>query len=537
MTGVILYILLSGTHPFHTTTLFDQITHASYSLTGKEWEHISSDAKDLVSRLLTESPKARLTAEQALAHPFITKRAGAAQSSKDASVSAQPDGTRGHKPSADGAAAGGESGQGRGHGGTGATDRVAVARSSSQDTDISTTSAEDAPLTTSKSLSPADGGGGSAKAAPGGLRGSSPEKALPARPAAPNLPPPQPREPIKGGGGDRGSRGGGGGGGGRRRSKKDGASDKPPNPYSQLQMHLVGGSDGGVGCSSQETAEATAKGTSRESNGFHPMSASVTDGAASSARNGKGAGGGCSHQGNAKERPGSSTQAQSPVSTSMVSNGRGKRKAPGVGHVPQCPSSAAASAVMGRPRSRRSTDSAVDDSTADLTSDDIMDYSSDDSPTKMKRGRGVGSGDQGTVREANLKTNKPQPTPTAGNGAGGTRGGQQMLLKVGDGGKLDLAKLAPSSRAGVGSAGHANSSGAGPERPSGDRVAQATAGGGAATAEESVGGGAPAGSGNGAASAASGGKGGKASKQTRGGSKPQRTMTHLWKQRAVEGAP
>ncbi|CAN0414406.1 unnamed protein product, partial [Laminaria digitata] len=75
--GVILYILLSGTHPFHTTTLFDQITNASYSMSGQEWEHISLAAKDLVSKLLTESPKARLTADQALGHPFITDRAAA----------------------------------------------------------------------------------------------------------------------------------------------------------------------------------------------------------------------------------------------------------------------------------------------------------------------------------------------------------------------------------------------------------------------------------------------------------------------------
>ncbi|CAM9560067.1 unnamed protein product, partial [Hapterophycus canaliculatus] len=75
--GVILYILLSGTHPFHTTTLFDQISHANYSMNGEEWEHISGTAKDLVSKLLTESPDSRLTADQALAHPFITGRAAA----------------------------------------------------------------------------------------------------------------------------------------------------------------------------------------------------------------------------------------------------------------------------------------------------------------------------------------------------------------------------------------------------------------------------------------------------------------------------
>ncbi|CAN0147730.1 unnamed protein product, partial [Discosporangium mesarthrocarpum] len=69
--GVILYILLSGTHPFHSTTLFDQISHANYTMEGEEWVPVGASAKDLVRRLLTANPQARLTAEQALRHPFI----------------------------------------------------------------------------------------------------------------------------------------------------------------------------------------------------------------------------------------------------------------------------------------------------------------------------------------------------------------------------------------------------------------------------------------------------------------------------------
>ncbi|CAM9946573.1 unnamed protein product, partial [Choristocarpus tenellus] len=74
--GVILYILLSGTHPFHATTLFDQISHANYSMNGPEWDSIGAPAKDLVRKLLKENPKERLTAEEALGHPFITSRGG-----------------------------------------------------------------------------------------------------------------------------------------------------------------------------------------------------------------------------------------------------------------------------------------------------------------------------------------------------------------------------------------------------------------------------------------------------------------------------
>jgi serine/threonine protein kinase len=72
--GVILYITLSGTHPFHDSTLFDQISKAHYSFDGPEWTNISEDAKDLVKRLLMRNPKKRLTALQALEHPFFRGR-------------------------------------------------------------------------------------------------------------------------------------------------------------------------------------------------------------------------------------------------------------------------------------------------------------------------------------------------------------------------------------------------------------------------------------------------------------------------------
>ena len=71
--GVILYILLSGTPPFNEDTLFQQIQAAKYSFEGEEWEGVSDSAKDLVSRLLTSSPTARLKVDQALHHPWLTR--------------------------------------------------------------------------------------------------------------------------------------------------------------------------------------------------------------------------------------------------------------------------------------------------------------------------------------------------------------------------------------------------------------------------------------------------------------------------------
>jgi hypothetical protein len=49
-----------------------QIQSAYYSFEGPEWVGISEPGKDLICRLVTANPKDRLTAEEALAHPFCT---------------------------------------------------------------------------------------------------------------------------------------------------------------------------------------------------------------------------------------------------------------------------------------------------------------------------------------------------------------------------------------------------------------------------------------------------------------------------------
>ncbi|PAA55015.1 hypothetical protein BOX15_Mlig028881g1 [Macrostomum lignano] len=74
--GVLLYILLTGSLPFYGTkdVLFRQILSGRYRKKPRVWDHISAEAKDLVSRLLDVDPQRRLTVEEALRHPWIHER-------------------------------------------------------------------------------------------------------------------------------------------------------------------------------------------------------------------------------------------------------------------------------------------------------------------------------------------------------------------------------------------------------------------------------------------------------------------------------
>ncbi|GAB2277795.1 Calcium-dependent protein kinase 33 [Dionaea muscipula] len=72
--GVMLYILLSGVPPFWDETekgIFDAILKGHIDFESKPWPSISSSAKDLVRRMLTQDPKKRITAAQVLEHPWL----------------------------------------------------------------------------------------------------------------------------------------------------------------------------------------------------------------------------------------------------------------------------------------------------------------------------------------------------------------------------------------------------------------------------------------------------------------------------------
>ncbi|EQC40625.1 CAMK protein kinase [Saprolegnia diclina VS20] len=86
--GIVLYILLCGSHPFDTfNTLSDQeigkrIVKGQFNTQTRAWRRISSEAKDLIQKLLVVDPAKRLTAYDALRHPWLSPH--------NASISVQP---------------------------------------------------------------------------------------------------------------------------------------------------------------------------------------------------------------------------------------------------------------------------------------------------------------------------------------------------------------------------------------------------------------------------------------------------------------
>ncbi|XP_019645389.1 PREDICTED: MAP kinase-interacting serine/threonine-protein kinase 1-like isoform X1 [Branchiostoma belcheri] len=87
--GVIVYIMLSGRPPFYgqcgsdcgwergeacmacQNMLFERIGQGHYEFPDPEWNHISDQAKDLISHLLVKEAKSRYSASQVLNHPWV----------------------------------------------------------------------------------------------------------------------------------------------------------------------------------------------------------------------------------------------------------------------------------------------------------------------------------------------------------------------------------------------------------------------------------------------------------------------------------
>ena len=120
--GVILYMLVSGVPPFwgrSDAEIRQRTLRGKYSFPSRQFQHVSEEAMDLIRRLLELDPTRRITAAEALRHPWVTKaqrdHVAAAEAAAEAALNAAA-----AAAAAAGAAAGeGGGGSGDGSGGEG----------------------------------------------------------------------------------------------------------------------------------------------------------------------------------------------------------------------------------------------------------------------------------------------------------------------------------------------------------------------------------------------------------------------------------
>ncbi|CAD8052575.1 unnamed protein product [Paramecium primaurelia] len=85
--GVILYILLCGYPPFVGKTenqILDRVKLGKFTFDPEDWETVSKEAKEFITKLLRMDPNKRLSAKQALDDPWLAKYAPSTQVNKKA---------------------------------------------------------------------------------------------------------------------------------------------------------------------------------------------------------------------------------------------------------------------------------------------------------------------------------------------------------------------------------------------------------------------------------------------------------------------
>jgi len=76
--GVIAYILLAGYPPFNgsdNSEVYNAIRQGRYQFPSSDWAGTSRQSRDFIRRLLQKDPRKRMTAEQALNHPWMVTNA------------------------------------------------------------------------------------------------------------------------------------------------------------------------------------------------------------------------------------------------------------------------------------------------------------------------------------------------------------------------------------------------------------------------------------------------------------------------------
>lgn len=73
---MILFILLSGSPPFEVTADFDAVADGRVEFHEEQWEGVSSEARDLVKRLLRKDPTERMGVKEACEHVWVLKEDG-----------------------------------------------------------------------------------------------------------------------------------------------------------------------------------------------------------------------------------------------------------------------------------------------------------------------------------------------------------------------------------------------------------------------------------------------------------------------------
>jgi len=78
-----LYILLCGYPPFYGDTdaeIIEAVKKGVYDFDEEEWNDVSLECKELITKMLTRDPNKRYTSEQAIHHIWIKSMAGTAKS-------------------------------------------------------------------------------------------------------------------------------------------------------------------------------------------------------------------------------------------------------------------------------------------------------------------------------------------------------------------------------------------------------------------------------------------------------------------------